>query len=123
MVELLDEPLDWRWYAGVGVATFAASALFGLVGLGGVPVRAGLAGAMFAFLGVLCLANGTACGSTHCIVSGPPYLALGAGSILVALGVLSVPMDRIWIAFVVVLVVAFALEWMLDNVRRRPRAV
>lgn len=114
---MLEEPLDWRWYVAVGGGYLVATLLLDQVGVTSVAVRAALAGVMFASLGVLCLANWRSCGSLHCVVSGPPYLVLGGGALLVAFGTLTVPMDWIWGLFVVIIVVAFGLEWLLEEVR------
>lgn len=112
---MLDEPLDWRWYVGVGVAYFAVTTLLGTIGQATPALDAGLAGTMFVALGALCLANWSRCGSIHCVVSGPPYLALGAGTLLVAAGALSVGLELVWAAFVLVVVVAFGIEWILER--------
>lgn len=114
---MLDEPLGWHWYLAIGVGYFGVSLALGEAGLATLPIRAGLAAVAFAALGVLCLANWSTCGSLHCIVSGPPYLALGAGAGLVAVGVLDVAIGRLWLVFVVVMLAAFALEHVVEHRR------
>lgn len=108
-------PLTWRAYAAVGLLWFLG--LQSLSWLGVEASEAYLAVSSLAFLamGALCWHNGRACGSLHCRISAPGYIAVGLVAALAALGLFSV--DRSWLtaAFVAVAVLSYAIEWVLED--------
>jgi len=65
----------------------------------------------FFFLGSLCMWNNRRCGRIHCRYTGPGSLVVGGLALLKVLGVMTISWNAIWLIFIVMIVIGFAIEY------------
>jgi len=95
---------SWGWYAII-----AYMVIVGFLSPPEIELWALAAG--WFVLGTACLWNFFSCGRIHCQITGPGFLGLGIVTLLLAAGLIELPVWGTWVAFAAIMAVGFGLEF------------
>jgi hypothetical protein len=101
-------PKVWGFYLVVFASLFGASLLLVALWDGGEKYINAL---LFTSLGVACVVNVARNRTLHCLITGPFFLLVAIALALRAAGIWHLPIPELWPLVLIVVSVAFLIEW------------